>query len=64
MEKIDASGFMHKEIHLKKMGNFMHRWILSSIQSPRRDLDTFAAISTFSRCQEQAGCWIKGNNSS
>ena len=52
MEKKDSPELMHKEIHLKKMGNFMHQWVLSSIQTLRRDLVTFAAISIFSRCQE------------
>ena len=44
MEKIDSNEFMHKEMHLKKMCNFMHCWVLNSIQTQRKDLDRFAAI--------------------
>lgn len=52
MDKIDSNGFMHKERLLKKMSNFMHCWVLISIQTQRKDLDMFATISLFSRCQE------------
>ena len=52
MEKKDSPELVHKEIYLKKMGNIMHRWVLSSIQTLRRDLVTFPAISIFSRCKE------------
>lgn len=50
--KMDSHGFMHKEMPLKKMSNFMHCRVLISIQTQGKDLDVFAAISLLSRCQE------------
>lgn len=44
MDKIDSNGFMRKERLLKKMSNFMHCWVLISIQTQRKDLDMFAIL--------------------
>lgn len=57
-----SNGFMHEDIHLKKIGNFMHWWVLNLIQTQRKDLDWLAiSIFTVSRIK---GRWIKENDSS